>query len=307
MRRVLLTLMLAVLLPLSLMAQVKGSSKANTSSKPSSDTTLVQVNPLQKAVDDLTLQLREKDSLLLVARLKESNRTRIIDSLKSQLAENQERARTLESEKRHLQDDVDDLLIEKKEWLEYLAWTMEDKWKGKIFTMVDLVSLTHDIEECNLFSREDKRIQKVLQQMGQISDAAKNYRQGKEVLNRQYDKEKIESLIPRFDDLVLQAPDTTTRKEVEQIRDLLNDYRPTIRLFQGLIKSVDAEVDPWTGKAAWKMAERLIKQEEEKKGIVSAICDIPWLARQYDAYYEALQKDCKGNNPARETIMSIEL
>lgn len=259
----------------------------------------------QDARDSLLRQANEtarmrQDSIVRLHRML-NQRDKEIASLKKTNA-------SLEQEIGKLKTQVSSLEKVKNQWLDFFAVTVEERWKDKSFSQVDIAALRADVLECKDYASEDSRIAAAETRLSRLLRQAETYARCKKAVEEPYDKSIISQLQPLAVNLVKDAVGETEQKEMQALTLQLKVYGTKVRVFKGLIERVDKKVAEWDDhRSAWPMVSILLQDVEKEDGTISSIRSIPWLSQQYDAYLAALKKNCKGKNPARETIMGIAL
>ena len=87
-----------------------------------------------------------------------------------------------------------------------------------------------------------------------------------------------------------------------------------MKIFQQVIKAVDniitqqsqGGLDEFMKKAVKAHIQKELDRQESEDENISAIKAIPWLAAQYETYYQALMADFMAPNPTHDVIMQLK-
>ncbi len=190
-------------------------------------------------------------------------------------------------------------------WLAQLANGVEEKWLNKGYSAIDLSELKQEYVQYERFAEWDPKVAEARDKMKVLLNEVRIYVEGQRLIALKYDKKSVEETAEKLKGLAVKGKDQTKEEELELLYRKLDDYGIIIEIFQDIIAAVDKEISGTSSSlSAWPLVKAVIKQNEDN-GSIAAIKDIPWLAEQYESYYEALRKDCLGNNPARNLIKSL--
>ena len=105
------------------------------------------------------------------------------------------------------------------------------------------------------------------------------------------------------------------KAELDALYQQLNDYGVTVGIFQDVIKAVDeiitkqnqvGHLDDYQKKAVASLIQKELERQESEYEYITAIKAIPWLAAQYENYYQALMADFLTPNPTHDVIMQLK-
>lgn len=206
-----------------------------------------------------------------------------------------------------LQDKLDELQSFRTKWLAQLAESVDEKWLSKPYSAIDIKELEMDFQQYEEFASADKRVADARDKLKVLLDNSLLYQKGVKAVNSVYNAEIVTSLISPIRTLRDNTKDDNYKEDVKTIFWQLNNYAITVEIFQEVIGEVNKAVENQsTHKAAWPLANATLEKQEKESEYITAIQQIPWLAKQYKEYLEALKKDCTKPNFAGETIMNIK-
>lgn len=206
-----------------------------------------------------------------------------------------------------LNSELSDLSSFRQMWIAQLAESVDRDWLTKPYSKIDLAELEKAVGQCEEYSSSDEKIAGAYKKLVALLDEYYLYIEGQELVNSQYDREKISAMAPKINALLGKTQDPDKKDELSSLSWQLNYYRSTLRVFQDLIVDVDKQLkDESSHRAALPLANVVIEQAESNDGIVTAIRKIPWLSDQYDDYYKALQRDCIRPSEVHNLIMGIQ-
>ena len=268
---------------------------------------------LKKEVDSLETLLKQDRSSLSRSERRELNKrisdlqrdsTRLQELIAQQDQTMKELAGTIED----LQRQLEAMQPIKEQWISSLIALYSNKWAAVPFSQIPLDALDQDIADCKEYAKVDASLFPMIDDLSLLRSQVRVYQEGVKAVTSFYEKDVVNALIPEFDRLQQEVVGSIREDEVQRVGYQLRKFELRIKLFQKVIKQVDATMADFdTHSSAWPLAKRELKNIEEEMESITSICAIPWLAEQYDAYYKALSTNCKGPNKARDAILSIEL
>lgn len=248
----------------------------------------------------------QKDSLALSERMEEA--------LKEMRQEHQQQVDFFVGQ--HEKDSLDIVALREElngleefrvKWLAQLAESVNEKWLNKPYAAIDVVALEKDYAQYEQYAPMDAKVAEAKDKLTPFVTNARLYQQGKEAVNSKYDAAVVNSLIEPMRALRDSLPEGDNQDDVANICWQLDNYAITIEIFQDVIKAVNKEVQGQSAAGAWYLAKAALDKQEKESEYISAIKDIPWLAKQYDKYYELLKEDASKPNEVGEAILHITL
>lgn len=206
-----------------------------------------------------------------------------------------------------LQEELNGLKDFRVKWLAQLAESVNEKWLNKPYAAIDVTALEKDYAQYAQYAPMDAKVAEAKDKLTPFIANARLYQQGKDAVNSRYNAEVVNSLIEPMRTLRDSIPKGSNRNDVDKLYTQLNDYAITIKIFQNVIKAVNEAVQGQSAIGAWPLAEAILNKQETDFEYISAIKDIPWLAKQYDDYYKLLKKDASKPNEIGEAILNITL
>ena len=196
----------------------------------------------------------------------------------------------------------------KEQWAAAMKSTYSTKWSSSLFSEISLDVLKKDIDDCNENAKVEPSLSSLAEDLSRLYSQVHLFQEGAKLVASPFNKEMVDALIPEFVKMEEDVTGTFREEEVQTVCKQLQKFETRIKLFQKIIQQVDQAMAEWDKSSeARPFARKVLKDSEEEMGYISAICAIPWLKEQYEAYHDVIEKDCKGKNPARDTIMAIEL
>lgn len=206
----------------------------------------------------------------------------------------------------NLTKELETLNVFKAKWLAQLADDVDAKWLNKGYSAIDLSVLEQDYALYEQFAEWDPKVAVARDKIKILLAEMQIYAEGQRLIASKYDKVRVSEAAGKVKALIAQSKDQTKKEELELLYRKLDDYGITIKIFKKVIDAVDREIrGESSSSGAWPLAKVVIKQQEDDDSI-AAIKNIPWLAEQYELYYEALRNNCLGENPARDLIKSLQ-
>lgn len=206
-----------------------------------------------------------------------------------------------------LQNKLDELQDFRTRWLTQLAESVDEKWLSKPYSAIDINELERALQQYKEFAPADKRVSDARDKLKILLGNSLLYQKGMRAINSEYNAEIVNSLIAPMQALRDNMKDSINKKDVTNLYWQLNNYSITVEIFQEVIGEVNKVVKGQLSQAgAWPLANATLEKQEKESEYITAIQEIPWLAKQYTEYLEALKKDCTNPNPVGERIMNIK-
>ena len=205
-----------------------------------------------------------------------------------------------------LRADLSELSNFRKMWIAQLAESVNERWLEKPYSQINIQELENALKQYDEFASSDKRIADALDKLKVLLKDCQIYNQGIHIVNALYEKERINSILVPLKSLRDKTTDPTKKKELSLLYWQLDNYGVTIEIFQDVIKAVDEQILGLNAhKAAWPLVKAVLDKQEKDDEYITAIKKIPWLSKQYDAYYQSLERNCVGTNRVRDMIMNL--
>jgi len=191
-------------------------------------------------------------------------------------------------------------------FLTQMASGVEQKWLTKTYTEVNLAELEKEYKQYEKFADVDKKVASARDKLRNFILECRLYNRAKEAVYNEYNASNVNSLIAPMRTLRDKTQDSKNKDDLKTICRQLNNYQATVQIFQELIIAINKELNGQTQKnGAFKLVKATIDKQEREDEAITAILDIPWLAKQYEAYYDDLQKNCLAKNRIAEKILSL--
>lgn len=206
-----------------------------------------------------------------------------------------------------LKEDLSELTNFRKMWLAQLAESVNEKWLEKPYSQIDVQDLENALKQYEEFAPSDKKIADARDKLKVLLGECQIYDQGIRVINAPYDKAQINAVAEPLKSLRDKTTNPDNKKELAMLYRQVDDYGVTVEIFLDVIKSIDEQISGMTGhKQAWPLVKAVLEKQEKENEYITAIKKIPWLSKQYDMYYESLEKNCVGTNSVRDMIMNLQ-
>ena len=180
-------------------------------------------------------------------------------------------------------------------WLAQLAESVDEKWLNKPYAAVDVAALEKDYDQYEQYAPMDAKVAEAKDKLTPFVANARLYQRGKEAVDTIYNAEVVNPLIEPMRAFRDSLPEGNNRDDVDKLYMQLNDYAITIEIFQDVINAVNKVLQEMVGKlegesvaGAGEAADAILKNQEKEYENISAIKMIPWLAKRYGLYEEAL-------------------
>lgn len=190
-------------------------------------------------------------------------------------------------------------------YLADLSQNVDKDWLNKPYSQIDVNELEKALRNYRKFASQDQNVANAAAKLSDFYADCKIYKNGVDAVNSQYESVSVAKNLANVKSLLDRVKDPVKKGEVEVIYNQLNNYQSTIEIFQDVITAVDEQIKGKKHAMARPLAMARIKTLEEEDGYITPLKEIPWVAKQFDAYIKALEKDTAGPNPARDTIMRL--
>lgn len=204
-----------------------------------------------------------------------------------------------------MQTELNNLQIFKVKYLEQSADGIDENFIFKKFSQIDSLELESTCKILSDYAASSSKISAASRRLSDFKRDYLSYCEGRNAVNSPYNAAEVKRLFSVVSSLADRASNTDNKDELDTLAWQLNNYKSILGNFQKLITDVvdrRIELNPTNTWGAVKVElDMLIKQK------YSAIKDIPYLERKFQQYYEALEKDCFGDNPARKEIIETKL
>lgn len=203
-----------------------------------------------------------------------------------------------------LQNKLNELQVFRVKWLTQLAESVDEKWLSKPYSAIDVKELETDFKQYEEFASADERVANARDKLQVLLANSQLYWKVFDVVNSEYDAEVVDSLIEPMRYLRDNVEDADNKSDIATLFEKLDNYSIIVEIFQDVIRVVDKEmIGQSKQQAALPLANAILeKQEEESK----AIQEIPWLAKKYKEYLNALEKDCLEPNSIGIAILNLK-
>lgn len=210
-----------------------------------------------------------------------------------------------------LREELNGLEEFRVKWLAQLAESVDEIWLNKPYAAIDVVALEKDYAQYEQYAPMDTTVAQAKDKLTPFVTNARLYQQGKEAVDTIFNAEVVTPLIEPMRALRDSLPEGDNQDDVANICWQLDNYAITIEIFQDVIKAVNEGLQAMVGKlegksvtGAGKAAEAILINQEKEYENISAIKMIPWLAKRYELYEEAL---LNGNITQANEIISKTL
>lgn len=194
-----------------------------------------------------------------------------------------------------LREELNGLEDFRVKWLAQLAESVNEKWLSKPFAAINVTALEKDYAQYEQYAPMDAKVAEAKDKLTPFVANARLYQRGKEAVDTVYNAEVVNSLIEPMRALRDSISEGDNRDDVANICWQLDNYAITIEIFQDVINAVNEGLQNIVGTlegesvaGAKDVAGAILKNQEEEYENISAIQLIPWLAKRYGIYEEAL-------------------
>ena len=263
-----------------------------------------EITRLKKQVDSLNNRIKQlgKDTIQMI-----KNHQREIAQLQEQLKQNTDLIAQMKK-------DAESLEAFKGPWLAQLAESVDTEWLSKSFQEIDPTMMEYAYSQYEAYASADPKVAEARDKMKPLVDAYKTYIQGKQAVESPFDASVVTPLIAQVDAVRKATPHAGRKAELDGLYQQLNDYSATVKIFQQVITTVDGIIsqqsqgglDTFMKNAVKANIQKELDRQESEDENISAIKAIPWLATQYEAYYQTLMADFQAPNPTHDVIMQLK-
>lgn len=233
----------------------------------------------------------------------------MFDSLKNLYTENLKLRNEIEELRQYEKFRIGELADEQNEWLDKTFKEIAENEKA----FSDKLDKYHKGSQNNNISQDTKKkLDKQYKSMKALNERYSYYKNCIESLNAPYDKEKVDELINEQNSIIAKETIKTRKDELSEQVKLLKKYKEKLQYFQFFISYIDEKVADYKDRQfskerAYTNLKDFIETQFGGEKNLSEIDAIPWLKTQRKEYNDSLEKDCYGENKARDRIMSIKL
>ena len=264
-----------------------------------------EIARLKKQVDSLNNRIKQlgKDTIQMI-----NNHQKGIAQLQEQLKQNTDLIAQMKK-------DAESIEAFKGPWLAQLAHSVDTEWLNKTFQEIDSTLMEYAYSQYEAYASADPQVAEARDKMKPLVDAYAIYTQGKRAVESCYDAAVVTPLISQVDAMRKATTHSGRKAELDALYQQLNDYGVTVGIFQDVIKAVDeiitkqnqvGHLDDYQKKAVASLIQKELERQEAEYEYITAIKAIPWLAAQYENYYQALMADFLTPNPTHDVIMQLK-
>ena len=263
-----------------------------------------EIARLKKQVDSLNNRIKQlgKDTIQMI-----NNHQKEIAQLQEQLKQNADLIAQMKK-------DAESLEAFKGPWLVQLAQSVDTEWLSKTFQEMDPTLMEYTYSQYEAYASADPKVAEARDKMKSLKDAYNTYIQAKQAVESPYDAAIVTPLVAQVNALRNTMTHAGRKAELNVLYQQLNDYSATVKIFQNVIKAVDSIItqqsqgglDTFMKNAVKANIQKELDRQESEDENISAIKAIPWLAAQYETYYQALMADFMAPNPTHDVIMQLK-
>lgn len=264
-----------------------------------------EIARLKKQVDSLNNRIKQlgKDTIQMI-----KNHQQEITQLQEQLKQNADLIAQMKK-------DAESLEAFKGPWLAQLAQSVDTEWLTKTFQEIDPTLMEYTYSQYEAYASADPKVAEARDKMKSLVEAYAIYAQGKQAVELCYDAAVVKPLVAKVNEIRNATTHSGRKAELDALYQQLNDYGVTVGIFQDVIKAVDeiitkqnqgGQLDDFQKKAVASLIQKELDRQETEYEYISAIKVIPWLATQYETYYQALMADFMAPNPTHDVIMQLK-
>ena len=265
------------------------------------------------------------DSISMVKRIAEleekletcgSKSRPLVDSLRKIIVVLQSDTSRLNGEILELQRDYgklhkenEQLSVFKDALLAQLADKVVGRWTRLPYCQIDSIAFTDTLALYKKYKDDNPKVARAYDQLKTLDENLNLYWRAKRAVNSPYEAQTVKELVQPMKNLSESVKSQGNKKNIDEISELysqLYNYKGTLQYFQeDIIKGkVESNIQRWQAggespEDAWILLQDDLPETDPY------ISKIPWLSEQYRAYYEQLNRDVYGANPARDIIMNI--
>ena len=168
-----------------------------------------------------------------------------------------------------------------------------DGWLLKNYSEVNIDELEKLYAQYLKFGMDDEEVAAAGEKIKPFVENCRFFAKGTEALYSPYDNTLIQSILPKLQSLRDTEQKKERKDELSNITLLLGNYELYVELFRELKTEID-EIVKQKGrehKLVYPLVKGIIKKYKED-GATADICKIPYLQKQLENYFDALEKDC---------------
>ena len=241
-------------------------------------------------------QLREDSARLA------KNKDSVIQAINDSNAELRKKLEQTNARIDSMQSELNNLQNFKVKYLEQMAESIDENFFYKTFSQIDSLELERTCEILSEYSANSSKISTASIRLLDFKQDYLLYCKGRNAVNSPYNAAEVKRLSSAINTLADRTYDPGRKDELETLVWQLNNYKSILGNFQKLIKEVDRRIQ-LNPTNTWGA---VLAELETQLQRYSAIKDIPYLERKFQQYYDALEKDCRGDNPARIEIIETK-
>lgn len=263
-----------------------------------------EIARLKKQVDSLNNRIKQlgKDTIQMI-----KNHQQEITQLQEQLKQNADLIAQMKK-------DAESLEAFKGPWLAQLAQSVDTEWLTKTFQEIDPTLMEYTYSQYEQFADADPKVAEARDKMKTLKEAYNLYSQAKQAVESPFDASMVTPLVAQVDALRNKTTHAGRKTELDALYQQLNDYSVTVEIFQDVIKAIDGIItqqsqgglDAFMKNAVKANIQKELDRQESEDKNITAIKAIPWLATQYETYYQALMADFMAPNPTHDVIMQLK-
>lgn len=263
-----------------------------------------EIARLKKQVDSLNNRIKQlgKDTIQMI-----KNHQQEITQLQEQLKQNADLIAQMKK-------DAESLEAFKGPWLAQLAQSVDTEWLSKTFQEIDPTLMEYTYSQYEQFADADPKVAEARDKMKTLKEAYNLYSQAKQAVESPFDASMVTPLVAQVDALRNKTTHAGRKTELDALYQQLNDYSVTVEIFQDVIKAIDGIItqqsqgglDAFMKNAVKANIQKELDRQESEDKNITAIKAIPWLAAQYETYYQALMADFLAPNPTHDVIMQLK-
>ena len=213
-----------------------------------------------------------------------------------------------------MKKDAESLEAFKGPWLVQLAQSVDTEWLSKTFLEIDPTLMEYTYSQYEQFADADPKVAEARDKMKTLMEAYNLYSQAKQAVESPFNASMVTPLVTQVDALRNKTTHAGRKAELDALYQQLNDYSATVKIFQQVIRTVDGIIsqqsqgglDEFMKNAVKANIQKELDRQESEDENISAIKAIPWLAAQYENYYQALMADFLAPNPTHDVIMQLK-
>lgn len=274
-----------------------------------------QIKQQEDSIKNLTnLFERQKqasaEKITELTQKREGEGVQSMDSLKKEIENLQEKNKELQSEKSKLLTSIahnDSLLTQLEQFeVEYLAKlsnSFDADWANRPYSDMDEKNLDELALMCEKYKDRNSKIKESSKKFAALQSELRSINEANQLLNEPYDPQKATSCLDAMNKAMSSAT-SAHQKELTDATKNLKDYRIGILGFQTFIEMIDEEAAKTDNhEDSYKGVKKIIDEQDVN---LNKVKKNPWLSVKYKEYLKELEKNCKQQGEARNTIMGLK-